>query len=398
MKVLVADKLPERGLAALRHAGYDVVSDPALKDEALEQALRDTAAEVLIVRSTKVPRAALAAGDLGLVIRAGAGYNNVDVAAASELGIYVANCPGKNAVAVAELTFGLLLSLDRRIPDCVAELRSGRWNKKEFSKASGLKGRVLGVLGMGEIGRQVTHRAQAFGMEVVAWSRSLTTEDAAILGVGWAKDPIDVARRADAVSIHVALTPDTKGLVDEAFLDAMRPGALLINTSRGDVVDGQALRNAAAAKGLRCGLDVWNQQPGDPVADFGDPLGALPEVYGTHHIGASTEQAQEAVAEEAARIAREYRERGEVPNCVNLCAQSPAACALVVRHLDEVGVLAFVLERLKADEINVQEMENVVFDGARAACATIRLDKRPTAETLDGLRTSSSILGLRLAT
>ena len=399
MKVLVADKLPPSGLQALARAGYEVVEDAAVKDQALIDKLVETQAEVLIVRSTKVPRAALQAGSLGLVVRAGAGYNNVDVDAAAEMGIYVANCPGKNAVAVAELTMGLLLALDRQIPDCVQSLRQGRWNKKGFSQARGLLGRTLGVIGLGEIGRQVVARARAFGMPVIAWSRSLTEEAAEELGVRRAADPLQVARESDAVSVHVALTGDTRGMIDEAFFAAMRPGAFFLNTSRGEVVDGAALQAAITAKGLRAGLDVWNKQPADATGDFADPLGAMPQVYGTHHIGASTDQAQDAVAAEAVRVARCYKERGEVPNCVNLQVASPAAGTLVVRHLDRVGVLAFVLEQLKTASINVQEMSNVHFAGAEgAACATIHVDTVPDAAVLTTLRGDERILAIRVTT
>ena len=373
------------------------MADPGLKDQALIDALAETQAEVLIVRSTKVPRAALEAGALGLVVRAGAGYNNVDSDAAAEMGIYVANCPGKNAVAVAELTMGLLLSLDRHIPDCVQALRQGQWNKKGFAQARGLLGRTLGVVGLGEIGRQVVARARAFGMPVVAWSRSLTDEGAAELGVRRASDPLEVARQSDAVSVHVALTPETKGLCGAEFFAAMREGAFFLNTSRGDVVDGAALQAAIADKGIKAGLDVWNQQPSDAIADFSDPLGAMPQVYGTHHIGASTDQAQEAVAAEAVRVARCYKERGEVPNCVNLQVASPAAGTLVVRHLDKVGVLAFVLEQLKTASINVQEMSNIHFAGDEgAACATIHVDTVPSDDVLNSLRGDERILGIRV--
>ena len=155
---------------------------------------------MLVVRSTKVTAAALHSGALKLVVRAGAGYNTIDVAAASRRGIYVSNCPGKNSMAVAELAFGLILALDRRIADNVAALRQGQWNKKEFSKARGLFGRTLGLIGLGQIGREMVPRARAFGLRVVAWSRSLTPESARALGVEhkhrrwrWPRRPISSA-------------------------------------------------------------------------------------------------------------------------------------------------------------------------------------------------------------
>ena len=147
MKVLIADAFERSGLEGLKEAGCDVVYQPELNGAALVDAIAGTSAEVLIVRSTAVTAAMLEAGRLSLVVRAGAGYNTIDVAAASRRGIYVSNCPGKNAAAVAELAIGLMLALDRRIPDNVADLREGKWNKKEYSKARGVYGRTLGLLG-----------------------------------------------------------------------------------------------------------------------------------------------------------------------------------------------------------------------------------------------------------
>src|SRR5688572_9222222 len=162
MKVLVADRFEDSGLRGLAEAGFEVLYQPDAKDDALTEALKSSGAEVLVVRSTKVTRPMLEAGKLSLVIRAGAGYNTIDVEAASERGVYVANCPGKNSVAVAELAFGLLLALDRRIPENVADLKQGVWNKKEYSKARGLLGRTLGLIGVGGIGSEMVPRARAF--------------------------------------------------------------------------------------------------------------------------------------------------------------------------------------------------------------------------------------------
>src|SRR6187200_3195087 len=167
MKILVADQFEQSGIDGLRAAGCEVAYEPALKDEALAAALAESQADVLVVRSTKVTAAMMEAGPLALVVRAGAGYNTIDVAAASRRGIYVSNCPGRNAVAVAELAFALILALDRRLPDNVADLRAGRWNKKEYSKARGLFGRTLGLIGYGNIAAEVACRAAAFGMHVV---------------------------------------------------------------------------------------------------------------------------------------------------------------------------------------------------------------------------------------
>lgn len=386
MRVLIADKFEQSGRDSLQAIGCEISFQPDLKDEPLVAAIAEQQPDVLIVRSTKVTEAMLAAGPLKLIVRAGAGYNTIDVAAASRRGIYVSNCPGKNSIAVAELAFALMLALDRRIADAVIALRAGQWNKKEFSKARGLFGRTLGLVGLGRIGLEMIPRARAFGMPVVAWSRSLTPERAAELGVERMETPLAVARGADIVSVHVALKPDTRMLIGADFFKAMRDGAYFINTSRGETVDQTALVEAIHAKGIRAGLDVFAMEPTSAVAEFTDPIANEPGVYGTHHIGASTDQAQEAIAAETVRIVQSFKDTGQVPNVVNLAQQTPATHRLVVRHRDRPGVLAQVLDAIKAEHINVQEMENIVFEGAEAAVARINLDKAPSQDTLDRLR------------
>jgi D-3-phosphoglycerate dehydrogenase len=399
MKVLIADKFEESGRIGLRTIGCEVSFQPDLKDDALVEAIAKEKPDVLVVRGTKVTEPMLAAGPLKLVVRAGAGYNTIDVAAASRRGIYVSNCPGKNSIAVAELAFALILALDRRVADNVIALRAGEWNKKEFSKARGLFGRTLGLIGVGKIGAEMIPRARAFGMPVVAWSRSLTPEKAESLGVERKESPLDVARAADIVSVHVALKGDTRGLVNADLLKAMKDGAYVINTARGEVVDQIALVEAIKSKGIRAGLDVFAIEPTSAVAEFTDPIAKESSVYGTHHIGASTDQAQEAIAAETVRIVKSFKETGQVPNVVNLAQQTPATHRLVVRHRDRPGVLAQVLEAIKAEQINVQEMENIIFEGAEAAVARINLDKAPSNETLDQLRAGNEdIIELDLLT
>ncbi len=390
MKVLIADKFEQSGIDGLKAIGCEVISNPDLKDESLTQAIGDTQADVLVVRSTKVNEAALSAGRLSLVVRAGAGYNTIDVKAASARGVYVSNCPGKNSTAVAELAFGLILALDRRIPDNVVELRAGKWNKKEFSKAKGLYGRTLGLIGIGQIGREMIARAHAFGMNVVGWSRSLTPEAAHELGIAYRQTIYEVAYEADALSIHVALTPETRGFINKDVFEEMKPGSIFINTSRAEVVDEAALLRAAKNKNLRFGLDVFPNEPTAATADFATELAGLPNVYGTHHIGASTDQAQEAIAAETVRIIREFKETGSVPNVINLSSRTPATHLLVVRHKDRPGVLAHVLNEVKAANINVQQMENIVFAGAEAAIARIELDGTLEPETMDRIRGGNS--------
>jgi D-3-phosphoglycerate dehydrogenase len=386
MRVLIADKFEQSGRDGLAALGCDISFQPDLKDDALAAAIGNLSPDVLVVRGTKVTEPMLAAGPIKLVVRAGAGYNTIDVAAASRRGIYVSNCPGKNSIAVAELAFALILALDRRISDNVIALRQGEWNKKEFSKARGLFGRTLGLVGVGKIGAEMIPRARAFGMPVVAWSRSLTPLRAAELGVEYKSSPTEVARDADIVSVHVALNQDTKKFLGREFFSAMRQGAYFINTARGEVVDQAALVGAMRNRGIRAGLDVFALEPTSATARFEDEIGKEQSLYGTHHIGASTDQAQEAIAAETVRIVREFKETGNVPNVVNLAQQTPATHRLVVRHHDRPGVLAAVLDALKSEGINVQEMENIVFEGAQAAVARINLDNAPTQESLDRLR------------
>lgn len=397
MRVLIADKFEQSGRDGLEAVGCEVSFQPDLKDQALVEAIREIAPDVLVVRGTKVTEPMLEAGQIKLIVRAGAGFNTIDVAAASRRGIYVSNCPGKNSIAVAELAFALVLALDRRIPDNVIALRRGEWNKKEFSKARGLFGRTLGLVGVGKIGQEMIPRAGAFGMPVVAWSRSLTPERAAELGVEYKATPEEVARESDIVSVHVALNPDTRGFLGADFFATMRPGAYFINTARGEVVDQPALIDAMKTRGIRAGLDVFAGEPTSAVAEFADEIRNEANLYGTHHVGASTDQAQEAIAAETVRIVREFKETGKVPNVINLAQQTPATHRLVVRHLDRPGVLATVLEAIKSEHINVQEMENIVFEGAEAAVARINLDNAPSREMLDKLQAgNANILELDL--
>jgi D-3-phosphoglycerate dehydrogenase len=330
--------------------------------------------------------------------------NTIDVAAASRRGIYVSNCPGRNSIAVAELALGLILALDRRIPDNVADLRAGTWNKKAYAHARGLYGRTLGLLGFGRIGQEVARRAAAFGMPVVVWSPRFQRDGAGALAeipgdlhVSVAASAEAVAERSDVLSVHLALTDETRHFVGAAILHRLRPGAVLVNTSRGELVDHAALADAVRTRGLRVGLDVFPDEPSAATASFAPPIVQLPGVYGMHHIGASTDQAQEAIAAETVRIIKSYKDTGKVPNVVNLAKKTPATHMLVVRHRDRPGVLAHVFDQLRSWSLNVQETENVIFEGAEAAVARINLDGEPPADLLRAIRRGSrEILSLQV--
>lgn len=319
MRILIADRLPDHSVADLDARGHSCVLRPALTTEALPGALDGV--DVLVVRSTPVTAATIAAADsLQLVIRAGSGTNTIDLAAASARGIAVSNVPGRNAVAVAELAFALLLALDRHIPDAVMDLRAGRWDKARYASARGLHGRPIGVVGLGEIGLAFAERASAFGMQVHAVAKPGRAPHvqarATALGVRFVADLPSLASACDVLSFHVPATPDTRGMVDRAFLAHCRDGAWLINTSRGEIVDDDALLEAMDTRGLRAGIDTWNGEPASATGTFVSALAQHPGVYGTHHVGASTDQAQQAVADEVVRMVEAYAE-GTVRNGVN---------------------------------------------------------------------------------
>lgn len=394
MNVLVADKLPDEALVAIADRGFNLTVQPGLSAEELPEHLDGV--DVLIVRSTKVTRAALErAPQLRLVIRAGAGTSNIDVDFASSNAVYVANCPGKNAVAVAELTLGLMLALDRRIHAAHAELAAGTWNKKEYGRAAGIQGRSIGIVGVGEIGKAVASRAKALGMRVHGWSRSLTPEDAAALDIRHAATLTELAASSGVMTVHLPLTDDTRHIIGADVLEALPDGALLINVSRGGVVDEEAVLAALEAGRLSYATDVFEHEPGSSHAPFEHAISAHPNAVCTPHIGASTAQAQSAVAAEAVRILVEFRRSGVVHNCINLC-EPRGKWLMTVRHLNRVGVLASVLGLLRDAHINVEELENIIFTGEIAACAQIQLSGAPSDEVVAGVRACPEVIGVSL--
>ena len=389
MRILIADKLSVNCATALAELGLEVVNQPDLTAEQIPDALEGVGA--IVVRSTRVTAEALERGqDLSLVIRAGAGVNTIDLPMASRRGIYVANCPGKNTSAVAELTIGMLVAADRQIVNATCALRNGHWEKKRFSSARGLRGRTLGILGFGSIGIAVAERAKAMGMQVLAWSRSLSQESAPS-SVEVAQTALEVAKKADAITLHLGLSEQTKHIVNQEFLAAVKPGAILVNAGRGELIDSEALLAAIGEKQLRVGLDVFENEPAGGKADFSD-LDLVQQVTATPHIGASTAEAAEAVASEVVRIVAGFLKTGRPPVAVNLCDHGEAKCNLVVRHLNRVGVLAGLLDGLRKEEINVEEMDNVIFAGGEAACCTLLLSAEPSKNFLNSLDEQEAIL------
>ncbi|NBC65138.1 MAG: phosphoglycerate dehydrogenase [Bacteroidetes bacterium] len=386
MTVFLADKLPDEAISELENLEQNVINHPTATASDLYSGLSD--ANVLIVRSTVVSKSCIEnSPNLSLIVRAGAGVNNIDIEAASNLGIYVANCPGKNAIAVAELTMGLIISLDRYLGDNVVDFKAGKWNKATYSKADGLFGKVMGVIGVGQIGSEVITRANAFGMPVIAWSRSLTPKKAEEMEIIHAESIEEVASKCDILSVHLAINDQTKGIISKEILAKLKDGAYFINTSRAGIVNEDALFEELKSGRIKAGLDVISDEPEFKQGEFSSRFQELDNVYVSHHIGASTKQAQLAVATDAVDIVRGYVQEGHVRNWLNRCEHTDAPWQLVVRHYDKPGVIANVMNELKEADINAQELTNVIFEGKQTACCTIQLDAEPSSEIMKSIRT-----------
>jgi D-3-phosphoglycerate dehydrogenase len=389
MKLLIADKVSAKMVADLKALGCEVTLASDLSAEALPLAIAGV--EILIVRAKQITAAAIEAGSsLSLIVRAGSGVDTIDIKKASEKGIYVANCPGRNTDAVAELAIGLLIAADRRIPEALIDLRAGQW-RKEYGKARWLKGRTLGVVGLGNVGCAVARRAQGLEMNVVGWSRSLTPARAKALGIAYCATLDDLAEASDAVSVHLALSKDTRGLISGAFFERLKNGTLFVNTARSEVVDGAALKAALVAGKIRAALDVFENEPASGEAPFADTELAGRLAAASPHIGASTDQAEEAIAEETVRVVRAFLETGRPVNAVNP-RKLHSGVPLVIRHYNRVGVLAGVLGELRAEGINIEEMENTIFEGELAACCALVLDKTPSGTLMQRIAGMENII------
>lgn len=401
MRILCADAIADDLLAPLREAGHEVLVEPDLAADTIPVRLAELPVDVLVVRSTKVTAEAIAAtSTLGLIVRAGAGTDNVDKDAASARGIYVSNVPGQNAIAVAELAMGLLLAIDRHIATGMADLVAGQWNKGKYSKADGVYGKTLAIIGLGEIGFALAERATGFGMGVIALRKpgrsasSLARLRSA--GITLVDSTDEMLTQADVVSLHVPKSPETIGMVNAEFLSKMKDGAILLNTSRGEVVDADALVEAMDTKGIRAGLDVWPDEPSGKSGEWTSALSTHANVVGSHHIGASTQQAQNAVATGTVAVIEHYL-AGHITNCVNMVDESAGCAVLTVRHLDRVGVLAKVFATLRSGGLNVQQMENQLFTGSVAAVASINLEHAPSEELLASIAADDDILAVSVA-
>jgi D-3-phosphoglycerate dehydrogenase len=389
MKVLIADKFPDKYVQQIKDLGLDVIYSPQLGENDLPQAALEV--DMIVVRSTVVNEETIKnAKNLNLIIRAGAGVNNINIKAANQKGVYVANCPGKNAIAVAELAMGLILSLDRRIPDNVMDFKNGVWNKGEYSKAEGLYGKNLGIIGVGNIGKEVAKRALAFGMNV--YGKDISRIEGVMIKDFSEMDQI--LPMCDVVSIHLPSTPETKKLFNKEMFGYMKPGSLLINTSRADVIDEEAMLAAIKEKKIRVALDVFKGEPEQKGGSVESHLRDVTGVYVTHHIGASTEQAQNAVAEETVKIIKDFMYSGVIAHWVNRAKVTDAHYQLVVKHFDRPGVLASILDVIRQGNINIEEIENIIFEGGVVACCTMKLETSATADMLKLMNDNPNVLSV----
>lgn len=334
-RVLICDKLDSSGLQILQTAGVEIDNRPGLKGEALREAIR--LADGLIVRSgTQITAAELERpGRLRAIARAGVGVDNIDVAAATRRGIVVMNTPGGNTVSAAEHTLALLLALARHIPAADLSMKSGRWERNQFVGTQ-LAGKVIGIVGLGRIGREVARRCAAFEMKVIGYDPFLTPERAAQQGIEAVSRLDDLLSRCDFLTVHVPLTPETRSLIGARELGLLKKGCRVLNVARGGIIDEAALAEALRSGHVAgAGLDVFSTEPPSPD----NPLLKAPNVILTPHLGASTVEAQETVAREAAQLLVDYLLRGSVQFAVNMAAVDRA-------ELDEVRLYVDLARRL----------------------------------------------------
>jgi D-3-phosphoglycerate dehydrogenase len=315
-RVFISDKLEAGGIDMLKQAGLEVDNRPGLKDAALQEALRT--ADGMVVRSgTRVTAQLLDnPGKLRAIVRAGVGVDNIDVPAATRKGIVVMNTPGGNTISTAELTISHLMSLARHLPAADATMRQGKWERAKLTGCQ-LAGKTLGIVGLGRVGREVARRAGGLDMKVIGYDPFLAPDRASQLGIEAAADLDSLLPRCDFLTVHTPLTAETTSLIGARELARMKKGAQVLNCARGGIIDEQALADALRSGHLAgAALDVFVQEP--PPADH--PLLKLPNVVLTPHLGASTVEAQESVALEAAQLLIDFLKRGAIQFAVNVAA------------------------------------------------------------------------------
>ena len=351
MRIVVADDLPKSAVELLRHEGWDVDSKSGRSPEELSKDLAE--ADALVVRSaTKVTPDIIAAGKkLRAIARAGTGVDNVNVEAASARGIVVMNAPGANSISVAELAMAQLLSLARKLPAADASMKQGKWDKKSFLGEE-VRGKVLGLAGLGRIGQEVARRAQAFEMTVIAHDPFIASNVAADLGIELVSLD-DLCARADYLSLHMPSTPQTKHTFNAERLAKCKKGLKIINTARGELIDEPALADAIKSGQIGgAALDVYTSEP---TTD--QTLQMLPQVVASPHIAASTKEGQELVGVETATALRDFLKTGVIRNAVNFPSVAPEEFQKIQPYVDlakQLGSLVGQMGEARIQSVGVR--------------------------------------------
>lgn len=394
MKILVACDLSASALSDLRSLGCEVRIEQSI-DEVRPEQVADV--NVLVVAKARVGTEAIAAGGrLQLIVHAGIGSGAISLTEASDRGVFVADCPHQDAAAISELALGLLLALDRQVVEATLSLRSGRWQRNEFKSALGLAGRTLGLVGWGTAALGLAQRAAGLGMQVCAWGPTLGPDEARSRGVEYCDWPREVARMAPFVVVLPFADATGEQVIDTEFLQTLPDGACLVHLGDPACIDESALIDTVQRRGLRLALDSHASAPASEGGKFRSRLMSLPGVIGTPSIRSSTLQARDATAATVVDVIRTFLLTGSAPYALNLAERTPARWQLVLRVLDQVGVMAAILEAIRADGINAEEISSYVFAGAKAASCTISLRERPTPETLETIRMLPFVLYLDL--
>lgn len=388
MKILVAWEMPDAALDDLRTLGCDVVSIPDAAGAAFLHELREATA--LVIGRTPLPADAIAAAkSLQIIVRCGSEASNIAIDEASTQGVFVCTTPHRTALAVAEMMLGMMLTLDRQLV----------WKKGESGPATlphGLAGRTLGLLGYSHAGRALARRAAALEMNVLAWSPTETPESLRGEPVSLCTWSRDVARQSDVIAVHADPADGEDMLLDAEFIESIREGADVVFVGHPGGLDESALESAIKSRRLRVAIDWIGAERARETARSRSRLADLPTVLMTVGLAERTMQARVAVAAEAVRVLRQFFVAGAVENCINLLSRSPATWQLVLRLRDAVGVMAGIMDAIRSDGINAEEIGTRVFVGARAAWCTIAVDERPSTEALAAIRALPGVLHLEL--
>lgn len=350
-RVLITDNLSPAGIECLKAAGLEVDIRSGLKPDGVRAALQESDGIIIRSGTTLTPEILKDQKRCKVIVRAGVGVDNIDLPAATREGIVVMNTPAGNTTSTAEHTVAMLLALSRNIAQANASLRSGKWDRKSFTGTQ-LAGKTLGIVGLGRIGLAVARRALAFEMKVVGYDPFLSVEKGAEYGVQVSRNVDDVCMAADFITVHTPLTEETRGIINAERIAKMKPGVRIVNCARGGIVDEADLADALAAGHVAgAALDVFVNEP-----PLDRRLIEMPSVLTTPHLGASTEEAQELVALEAAEIISGFLMRGEIRHAVNMAPISAAEMADVQAYLDLARRLGILLAQIKQGAVKSAQL------------------------------------------